>query len=347
MSLYSLAREWLFCLDAERVHEAALRALPLLARCRSAVPCDARLAVRKAGLVFSNPVGLAAGFDKSARVFPCLHAFGFGFAEVGTLTPRPQSGNPRPRLFRVPESAALLNRMGFNNDGAEAAAARLATRPRGIPIGANIGKNKDTPNPRAVEDYAAAFRLVAPHCDYVAVNVSSPNTPGLRELQDKESLIEIAAALQDLNGEWRRPILLKIAPDLSEAALDSVVEVVENQKLAGLIATNTTTEKSDLPGRWREEAGGVSGAPLRAASDRALAFLARRLSPRRLLIGVGGIMTPEDAIRKIELGADLVQLYTGWVYHGPDFAREILAALVKRLDSKGGTLAGLQGSKPG
>ncbi|RMH95922.1 MAG: quinone-dependent dihydroorotate dehydrogenase, partial [Calditrichaeota bacterium] len=286
------------------------------------------------GLSFPNPVGLAAGFDKNARVYRQMGRLGFGFVEIGTVTPRPQPGNPRPRLFRLPEDEALINRMGFNNEGVEAVAARLRRRPKGLIIGGNIGKNKTTPNDRAVEDYEICFRKLYDQVDYFVVNVSSPNTPGLRALQEKGALRELLQHLQALNRRMSspRPLLLKIAPDLTPGQLDDIIEVVQETGLAGVIATNTTVERRGLRTSPRKlqaiGEGGLSGRPLRERATEVIRYLHRASGGAFPIIGVGGIHSPEDALEKMEAGASLIQLYTGLIYRGPGLVGEIKRRLV-------------------
>lgn len=282
------------------------------------------------GLVFENPVGLAAGFDKDGKYFREMAALGFGFIEIGTVTPLPQSGNPQPRLFRLPADRALINRMGFNNEGVGALVKRLKKgKPEGLIIGGNIGKNKATPNDHAADDYVICFEKLFPYVDYFVVNVSSPNTPGLRELQEKEPLTQLLSTLQNLNRAKPKPkpILLKIAPDLSYAQLDDILEIAENTALAGLIVTNTTIERSGL--KTSPEmletigAGGLSGAPVRKKSTEIIRYLAAKSSGKIPIIAVGGIDSPEAAREKLEAGASLVQVYTGLIYEGPDLVKRI------------------------
>lgn len=281
------------------------------------------------GLQFANPVGLAAGLDKNAKYLHELNALGFGFIEVGTLTPRPQLGNPKPRLFRLVQDEALINRMGFNNEGVEAALPRLEKRPGGLIVGGNIGKNKTTPNEEAINDYETCFQKLFAYVDYFVVNVSSPNTPGLRDLQEKEPLTRLLHHLQNLNqGKTHsKPILLKIAPDLTHAQLDDIITIVMDTQLAGLIATNTTVERSPLTtDRQRIEAigpGGLSGKPLLQASNEVLHYLRKALGKDKPLIGVGGIHDAESARSKIAAGADLIQLYSGLVFSGPGVIKKI------------------------
>ena len=274
------------------------------------------------GVSFPGPVGLAAGVDKDGRALRAWPAFGFGFVEVGTVTWHPQPGNDRPRLFRLPASEAVINRMGFNNGGAEALAARLAALgPRAVPLGVSIGKSKVTPVEEAVEDYRRSLRVLEPHADYFAVNVSSPNTPGLRGLQDK-------AALDTLLGELRTPVplLVKIAPDLTDAAIGEVLEVCAAHRVAGLIATNTTLSRRGLAAADEArggEAGGLSGRPLAARAREVVRFVAKETGGGLPVVGVGGIHSADDALRMLDAGASLVQVYTGFIYRGPALVREI------------------------
>jgi len=282
------------------------------------------------GLTFPNPVGLAAGFDKDGKHFRHMASLGFGFIEIGTVTPKPQFGNPRPRLFRLRPDKALINRLGFNNQGLEALEKRLVRRKdRDIIIGGNISKNKGTPNESAVNDYRIAFERLFPHVDYFVVNVSSPNTPDLRALQDKEPLTRLLSALQQLNAQkdTPKPILLKIAPDLTDAQIDDILDIVKETNMAGIIATNTTIERTKLQTSPRVVkkigAGGLSGPPLRERSTEVIRYIHKKTEGKLTIIGVGGINSPEDAFEKLEAGASLVQLYTGLVYEGPTLVRKI------------------------
>jgi len=281
------------------------------------------------GLDFPNPVGLAAGFDKDGKYLDVISNLGFGFIEIGTVTPKPQAGNPRPRLFRLPQDKALINRMGFNNDGVESLARRLDKRPKGDYIlGGNIGKNKDTANADAVSDYLICMRSLYDYVDYFVVNVSSPNTPGLRALQDKEPLGRILNSIQDFNsGKSNKPVLLKIAPDITAAQAEDIAALVAETKLAGIVATNTTIQRDNLltPKSRLDQIGngGLSGAPVRTLSNQTLRILKSMLPKDVCTIGVGGILEPSDAIEKMKLGADLVQIYTGLIYSGPDFPARI------------------------
>ncbi len=281
------------------------------------------------GLRFKNPVGLAAGMDKNGRLINEWFYMGFGFVEIGTVTPRPQKGNPQPRLFRLPQDEALINRMGFNNDGAEKIAKRLRSRYTTLIIGGNIGKNKDTLNDEAGNDYKLCFEALYDYVDYFVVNVSSPNTPGLRELQEKEPLTRLLQSLNDLNATKpeRRPVLLKIAPDLTDHQLDDIVQIVKETRIDGLIATNTTISREKLTTPETEiseiGAGGLSGKPLRQRSTEVIRYLRQKGGPTLPIIGVGGIHSAEDAMEKLKAGADLIQIYTGFVYEGPGLINKI------------------------
>lgn len=287
------------------------------------------------GLKFKNPVGLAAGFDKDAKLIDELACFGFGFIEIGTLTPRPQPGNDRPRLFRLPKDQALINRMGFNNEGVRPAVERLKKRSTNVIVGGNIGKNKDTPNEKAFADYMECFEALYPYVDYFVVNVSSPNTPGLRELQDKEPLKRLLMHVKGLSRskDKVKPVLLKIAPDLTNPQLDDIVEILKETKTDGVIATNTTINRIGLTTTGEEleaiGSGGLSGKPLKSRATEVIAYLRQSLGTGFPIIGVGGIMTPEDAVEKLRAGADLIQIYTGFVYEGPGFVRRINKAISK------------------
>lgn len=297
---------------------------------------DPRLSRKVMGIEFPNPVGLAAGFDKDGKLFPAMFALGFGFVELGTVTPKPQPGNPSPRLFRLPADHALINRMGFNNEGADVLAVRLRTTPipKGLILGGNIGKNKTTPNEQAADDYLYCFRALYHLVDYFVVNVSSPNTPNLRELQDKEPLTRILSALQTENRELGapKPILLKIAPDLTTTQLDDILDIVCTTGIAGIVATNTTIQREGLhtpAAAWEAMGpGGLSGAPLKEHSTQILQYLRQHGPDGMTLIGVGGIATPSEAQEKLEAGADLVQVYTGLIYEGPSMVRNINRALL-------------------
>ena len=283
------------------------------------------------GLQFSNPVGLAAGFDKNGLYMEAMAVLGFSHIEVGTITPRPQPGNAKPRLFRLKASRALINRMGFNNDGVEILAQRLKKkRPAGLIIGANIGKNKDTPNEKAMEDYLVSFRTLYDLVDYFTVNVSSPNTPGLRSLQDKEPLTQLLTAIQSQNAK-SKPVFLKIAPDLTHQQLDEIAEIIIQTKLSGVIATNTTIGRNGLNESADEVeqigAGGLSGAPLLDPSVSVVKYLKEKSNGRFIIIGVGGIEDASSAKKHLDAGADLIQVYTGLIYTGPGIVRKILNGL--------------------
>ena len=283
------------------------------------------------GLKFSNPVGLAAGFDKDAKLYKELSNFGFGFIEIGTVTPKPQPGNEKPRLFRLKEDAAIINRMGFNNDGVEEAVERLKGNDK-VLIGGNIGKNKTTPNEEAVNDYIICFEALFDYVDYFVVNVSSPNTPNLRALQEKKPLTDLLQTLQDRNNlkEKRKPILLKIAPDLTEEQLLDIIEIVETTKIDGVIATNTTISREGISSENKNELGGLSGKPLAKRATEVIRFLSEKSNKAFPIIGVGGIHSANDALEKLEAGASLVQLYTGFIYEGPGLIKQINKAIIKR-----------------
>ena len=296
---------------------------------------DPSLVQQVFGLSFKNPIGLAAGFDKDAKLIDEMASLGFGFIEIGTLTPKPQSGNPQPRLFRLPQDQGLINRMGFNNGGVLAAVERLKNRKSDIIIGGNIGKNKDTPNEDAVNDYLFCLEALHPYVDYFVLNVSSPNTPNLRELQEKEPLKKLLTAVKKANDAKTtpKPILLKIAPDLTEGQLDDIVDLVLETGIAGIIATNTTLDRSNLatPEQDVSEigAGGLSGKPVKDRSTAVIKYLARKSQNSFPIIGVGGIFTVRDAIEKLEAGASLVQVYTGMIYEGPSLIKRLNKGLAR------------------
>ncbi|HEX7781701.1 MAG TPA: quinone-dependent dihydroorotate dehydrogenase [Sphingobium sp.] len=331
--LYHLIRPLLFRMDAERAHRltiAALKCLPV----GGAGASDPVLANRIAGIAFPNPVGLAAGFDKDGEVAHKMHALGFGFAELGTLTPLPQAGNPKPRLFRLVEDAAVINRMGFNNGGQQRAAARLAGLDRGgRVIGVNIGANKDSVD--RIADYAAGVRRMSPYADYLTVNISSPNTPGLRALQDKGALDALLSAVMEARGPDDTPIFLKVAPDLESADIDDIAALSEAHRLDALIISNTTIMRPALQSPYGVEAGGLSGAPLHDLAHQRLKDFRAATGGRIPLIAVGGISSAEDAYARIRAGAALVQFYSAMVYKGPWLARHINAGL-KRLLTRDG-----------
>lgn len=295
---------------------------------------DKRLERNIIGLKFQNPVGLAAGFDKEAEMIDLLAPFGFGAIEIGTLTPKGQPGNDKPRLFRLPKDGALINRMGFNNGGVDEAVKRLRTRKSDVIVGGNIGKNKLTENESATHDYEYAFEALHAEVDYFVVNVSSPNTPNLRELQSKEPLKALLNNLMERNSgkEIAKPILLKIAPDLTDSQLSDIVEIVKETKISGVIATNTTISREGLKTAKKHVddigAGGLSGSPLAERSTAVIKYLREALGPDLCIIGVGGIMNPADAVEKIKAGANLIQIYTGYIYNGPGFIKKINKAIL-------------------
>jgi dihydroorotate dehydrogenase len=331
-----LIKPFLFLFDPEWVHHTVFKSIKIANKIpgissllRSAyVIKDKSLERKLFGLIFPNPVGLAAGFDKDAKLYQELSNFGFGFVEIGTLTPKPQDGNPKKRMFRLAEDEGLINRMGFNNEGVEAALQRLKKN-KGVLIGGNIGKNKNTPNDQAVEDYLICFDALFPYVDYFVVNVSSPNTPNLRALQDKEPLTHLLKTLKEHNQkkETPRPILLKIAPDLSEDQLLDIIDIVKSIKIDGVIATNTTLNREGLVSENKDQLGGLSGKPLAHRSTEVIRFLSEKSNHAFPIIGVGGIHSAQDAIDKLKAGASLVQLYTGFVYEGPALVKQINKAL--------------------
>jgi dihydroorotate dehydrogenase len=333
MSLYAALRPLLFTLEAERAHRATIRALRL--KPNGALPVDdPRLASTVAGLHFPNPVGLAAGFDKDAQVPDAILSLGFGFAEVGTLTPFPQAGNPRPRLFRLVEDRAVINRMGFNNGGQAAAFERLLRRnDRPGIVGVNIGANKDAAD--RIADYANGVRVMAGVARYLTVNISSPNTPGLRALQDRGALTELLAAVMAARPAGGPPVFLKVAPDLEPADIDDIAEIASEFRLDGLIVSNTTISRPPLRSRHAQETGGLSGAPLRDLAARRLADFRRATGGTMPLIAAGGIASAEDAYARIRAGASLVQLYSALVYEGPGLARRINRGLAQLLARDG------------
>ncbi|MBB6611100.1 quinone-dependent dihydroorotate dehydrogenase [Pontibacter sp. Tf4] len=340
----SLLRPLLFKLDPEKVHYLTTDALRTIYKLPFAQTISnsmfgvhsPKLERNLFGLTFPNPVGLAAGFDKDAKLIDELANLGFGFIEIGTLTPKGQEGNPKPRLFRLPEDQAIINRMGFNNEGVDAAVARLKTRQSNIIVGGNIGKNKITPNEEALNDYLYCFKALYEVVDYFVVNVSSPNTPDLRALQEKEPLQQLLLALQEQNSKMPKPkpLLLKIAPDLNEPQLNDIIEIAKEAKLSGIIATNTTISRDGLHTSSQKVqdigAGGLSGKPLTKRSTEIIRYLRQHLPQTIKLIGVGGIMTAEDALEKLDAGADLVQLYTGFIYEGPALISQINKKLLAR-----------------
>ncbi|MDY2586756.1 quinone-dependent dihydroorotate dehydrogenase [Winogradskyella aquimaris] len=335
----AIIRPILFCFDPEKVHHftfALIRTISKIPGCKRLFRSlylieDKRLERPLFGLTFKNPVGLAAGFDKDAKLYNELSNFGFGFIEIGTLTPKPQDGNPKKRLFRLKEDSAIINRMGFNNGGVEEAVKRLKNN-KGVLIGGNIGKNKITPNENAVDDYKICFNALFDYVDYFVVNVSSPNTPNLRALQNKEPLTELLKALQVLNFQKAKskPILLKIAPDLTNEQLDDIIAIVKETKIDGVIATNTTISRKGLQSANKDEVGGLSGKPLTSRSTEVIKYLAQKSNKAFPIIGVGGINSAQDALEKLDAGADLIQIYTGFIYEGPKLIKSINKALLNK-----------------
>lgn len=336
-------RPLLFLLKPESAHHVALRLFNIFYKLPGAksllhnlFQLEYPLLVRHVmGLEFKNPVGLAAGFDKNARYVDEMEALGFGFIEIGTLTPKPQQGNPKPRLFRLYEDKSLVNRMGFNNEGVQAAVARLKKRKSKILVGGNIGKNKVTPNENALEDYEKCFHALYDVVDYFTVNVSSPNTPDLRSLQEKEPLRKLLLHLKNLNQQKPRPkpITLKIAPDLNNHQLDDIIEICLELRIDGIIATNTTIErerlKTDKQKIKQIGAGGLSGKAIRNRSTKVIRYIHQKSGGDIPIIGVGGIFTAKDALEKLKAGASLVQIYTGFIYEGPSLAKKINTELVR------------------
>jgi len=339
----SLLRPLLFRFDPEKVHYFTFSMLRKLCKVpgvlsffRSQYLIEHQSLERKLlGLTFKNPVGLAAGFDKDAKLYKELSHLGFGFIEIGTLTPKPQDGNPKKRLFRLMEDQAIINRMGFNNGGVAAAVERLK-RNENVLIGGNIGKNKLTPNENAVDDYKECFNALFDHVNYFVVNVSSPNTPNLRALQDKAPLTALLNALQVENSKRTKPkpVLLKIAPDLTDTQLLDIIAIVADTNIDGVIATNTTIARQGLQSSNQREPGGLSGKPLSNRSTEVIRFLAEKRTKAFAIIGVGGIHSAADALEKLEAGADLLQLYTGFVYEGPRLIKEINKAIIKKANQE-------------
>ncbi len=330
---FRLMRPFVFAIEPEMAHRLAVRGVAAAGLMPHRATADPRLACRVLGLIFPNPLGLAAGFDKNATVIDATLAAGFGYTEVGTLTPRPQAGNPRPRLFRLPADYAVINRMGFNNQGFDAAERRLRKRQRRGVVGVNIGANRDSSD--RVADYVAGVTRFAPLADYIAINISSPNTPGLRDLQERTAVTGLLGAVAEARKSAQKPvpILLKLAPDLDDAALEAIAAAAIDNGIDGLIVTNTTLARDGLGNsRQAAESGGLSGRPLFRRSTTILAKL-RKLTDRKLvLVGVGGIDSAETAWEKMAAGADLIQVYTGMVYEGLGLAAEITAGLSRRLD---------------
>ena len=343
--MYSLLRNLLFLLPPERAHHFTVSLFSIFSKIpilggviRSSFSFTAENLNREVfGINFPNPVGLAAGFDKDGKYIRPMSKLGFGFIEIGTVTPRPQVGNPKPRMFRLAKDQALINRMGFNNDGVDALVERLKTFDKqGLILGGNIGKNKDTPNEKAVEDYKICFEKLHPYVDYFVVNVSSPNTPNLRALQERGPLTEILNALVNINRSktHQKPILLKIAPDLGDEQIAEIIEVIQETELDGIIATNTTISRENLLTEENQLKsignGGLSGAPLTHRSTEVIRLISNLSNKKIPIIGVGGINSPQDAREKLEAGASLVQIYTGFIYQGPSFIKKINKTLAKR-----------------
>lgn len=351
----SIIKPILFLSEPEEIHHKVFKwtkiamGLPLASKISKNIftVTHSKLEKEVFGIKFPNPVGLAAGFDKDAKLFNELACLGFGFIEIGTLTPKPQPGNDKPRLFRLPDDEAIINRMGFNNQGVEVAVQRLKNKNQHIIIGGNIGKNKHTPNEEAVNDYEYCFRALFDFVDYFVVNVSSPNTPNLRELQEKEPLTKLLLRLKEINKELAskttvklrekgegRPILLKIAPDLTNSQLDDIIEIVKATAIDGIIATNTTISREKLKTQKATieqiGAGGLSGKPLTNRSTEVIKYLSEKSGKSFPIIGVGGIHSPKDAIEKLNAGADLIQLYTGFIYEGPGLIKHINNYLIKQ-----------------
>ena len=342
--MYTFFKSLLFLFSPEKAHHLTATILrfalqiPGMKTIWNSLFCiqDSRLEKTVFGITFPNPVGLAAGFDKDAKMFEDLTYCGFGFIEIGTITPKGQPGNPQPRLFRLKEDNAIINRMGFNNEGVDAAVERLKKRKTKTIIGGNIGKNKVTENEDALNDYILNFNALFDYVDYFVVNVSSPNTPGLRDLQEKEPLKHLLFSLMQVNNlkSTQKPILLKIAPDLTDSQLDDIIEIVNETKIAGVIATNTTISREGLIlEKDKVEAigaGGLSGKPVRQRSTEVIRYLAAKSDKSFPIIGVGGIHSEQDALEKLDAGADLIQLYTGFIYEGPALVKRINKAILAR-----------------
>lgn len=340
--MYSVIKRFFFLFDPEKIHHLVFK----LIKFSLSIPGiktlwrkwyvveDKKLEKTLFGLTFKNPVGLAAGFDKDAKLYNELAYCGFGFIEIGTVTPKPQEGNPKKRLFRLTEDEALINRMGFNNGGVKEAVERLKKRKTKCLIGGNIGKNKITPNDQATDDYRICFDALHPWVDYFVVNVSSPNTPNLRELQEKAPLKALLNTLKERNKNYevQRPILLKIAPDLTNEQLDDIIEIVKETQIDGVIATNTTIDRTGLKSKNVTQigAGGLSGKPLSGRSTEVIRYLSEKSNKAFPIIGVGGIHSAADAIEKLDAGADLLQLYTGFIYEGPKLISEINKAILEQ-----------------
>jgi dihydroorotate dehydrogenase len=338
---HAIIRPLLFKLEAEQAHRITFKLvklihrLPLVSAINRALYCTTNKSLERTvfGITFKNPVGLAAGFDKDAKLINEWGNYGFGCVEIGTITPKAQAGNEQPRLFRLINDSAIINRMGFNNEGVEAAIIRLKQRDNSIVIGGNIGKNKLTSNENAAHDYLFCFEALFNYVDYFVVNVSSPNTPNLRALQDKEPLQQLLTTLQHANSkkEKAKPILLKIAPDLTNTQLDDIIEIITTTGIAGVVATNTTLSREGLtsPETLTQQTGGLSGKPLTQRSTEVIQYLHTHSKGAFPIIAVGGIFTPQHAIEKLNAGASLVQLYTGFIYEGPSLVKRINEALIK------------------
>ncbi len=330
----------LFLIDPEKVHNIIFSSIKILFKfpfvkflvSKFYIIDDSRLEKSLFGIKFKNPVGLAAGFDKNAQLYEELTSFGFGFIEIGTVTPKPQSGNPKKRLFRLVEDSAIINRMGFNNVGVEEVIENLKKNKSTL-IGGNIGKNKITPNYLAIDDYVTSFNMLFDFVDYFVVNVSSPNTPNLRDLQEKEPLTKLINSLISINRNKTKPkpILLKIAPDLNNNQLLDIISIVKNTGLDGIIATNTTINRDNLKSVNKNELGGLSGKPLTSRSTEVIKFISKNSNKTIPIIGVGGINTVADALEKFDAGADLIQIYTGFIYEGPNLIRSINKALLNKV----------------
>lgn len=335
-----IVRPIFFCYDPEKVHYftfslirklSKIPGIPSLFKALYVVN-DKRLETEVFGLKFKNPVGLAAGMDKDASLYNELSNLGFGFIEIGTLTPKGQEGNPKKRIFRLVEDSAIINRMGFNNGGVLEAVERLKKN-KGVLIGGNIGKNKLTPNDQATSDYLICFDALYDYVDYFVVNVSSPNTPNLRELQEKEPLKQLLQTLQNQNltKSKQKPILLKIAPDLTDSQLLDIIDIVKETQIAGVIATNTTLSREGLQSENKVEMGGMSGKPLKNRSTEVIRFLSEKSNKAFPIIGVGGIHSADDAIEKLDAGASLIQLYTGFIYEGPALIKAINKKILEKM----------------
>lgn len=337
--MYHLLRPLLFKLNSETAHDVSLNSLQRIHQLRLLPGRKIKSPVYSClGLNFPNRVGLAAGLDKNGDYFEALGQFGFGFVELGTVTPKPQAGNAKPRMFRLPQYQAIINRMGFNNKGVDYLVERLRQRRYTGVVGANIGKNKDTPEDQAGQDYQICLNKLYPYCDYLTVNISSPNTPGLRKLQSRDYFLPLVEQLveqrvQQTLQHGHRPILIKIAPDLNDEALQTISQICVDSDIDGLIISNTTIERPGIEStRWQQEAGGCSGRPVQQLAQQALKKVRQQVPEDYPLIGVGGIMQAADAAQRIEQGADLIQLYTGFIYQGPKLVRDSIKAISRLRD---------------